>query len=52
MIKELKSFNDARDGCRQLGGELASIQGEHEQMFLTSLVKSSDAWIGLTLSTV
>ncbi len=44
---EQKSFDGAEDYCKKQGGNLMSVASRHEQMFLTSLVRSTPVWIGL-----
>ncbi|XP_053574403.1 C-type mannose receptor 2 [Bombina bombina] len=46
---ELKTWQQARDSCKVLGGELATISNYLEQAFITSIIPtiSFDLWIGL-----
>ncbi|KAG8446993.1 hypothetical protein GDO86_014439 [Hymenochirus boettgeri] len=46
---ETKTWQQARDSCKVLGGELATISNYLEQAFITSILPniSFDLWIGL-----
>ncbi|XP_075440470.1 C-type mannose receptor 2 [Ascaphus truei] len=46
---ELKTWQQARDSCKVLGGELATIGNYLEQAFITSILPNItfDLWIGL-----
>ncbi|XP_070582570.1 macrophage mannose receptor 1-like [Erythrolamprus reginae] len=45
--KEKKNWENARNHCRNLGGNLASIPNKAVQAFLTVQLKSGNTWIGL-----
>lgn len=44
---EQLSWADARDSCRQHGGNLASIHSNDESAFLVSNMMGKDTWMGL-----
>ncbi|XP_074544941.1 macrophage mannose receptor 1-like [Halichoeres trimaculatus] len=48
--KEKKTWEEARTHCRAMGGNLASILSQDEQVFLTGMLikaPTTDLWIGL-----
>jgi len=47
LVNDGKPFDGAVEDCKKKGGQLASINHQHEQMFLTSVVRDTQAWIGL-----
>ncbi|KAK9977180.1 hypothetical protein ABG768_019001 [Culter alburnus] len=47
ISSELKSWSESRQYCRDHGGDLAIINTEEKQMFLSSFIKDR-VWIGLT----
>ncbi|XP_063816089.1 C-type mannose receptor 2 [Pseudophryne corroboree] len=46
---EVKTWQQARDSCKLLGGEIATIDNYLEQAFITSILPNvtTDLWIGL-----
>ncbi|XP_051559498.1 CD209 antigen-like protein 2 [Myxocyprinus asiaticus] len=45
--RDMKSWSDSRQFCRDHGGDLLIINSEEEQRYITSLIKQR-AWIGLS----
>ncbi|KAI4903224.1 hypothetical protein NFI96_009535, partial [Prochilodus magdalenae] len=48
ITTERRSWNESRQFCKDLGGDLAVINSREEQEFLSNLFVSTEAWIGLT----
>ncbi|XP_065132571.1 macrophage mannose receptor 1b [Paramisgurnus dabryanus] len=51
MIREdTKTWKEAREYCRDLGGDLVSVMNEQQQAYFTTMLpdKTTDLWIGLS----
>uniref|UniRef100_A0A671L2P7 Macrophage mannose receptor 1-like n=1 Tax=Sinocyclocheilus anshuiensis TaxID=1608454 RepID=A0A671L2P7_9TELE len=50
MKEDMKTWTEAREYCRELGGDLASIMSRKQQAFLSTLIrdKTTDFWIGFS----
>ncbi|XP_045184486.2 CD209 antigen-like protein C [Mercenaria mercenaria] len=55
LIEEPMNWNEAKDHCTVLGGQLATIKSLHEQMFVSELLNQADigalVWIGASDTT-
>uniref|UniRef100_A0A8C1ZAP3 Mannose receptor, C type 1b n=1 Tax=Cyprinus carpio TaxID=7962 RepID=A0A8C1ZAP3_CYPCA len=50
MKEDMKTWTEAREYCRELGGDLTSIMSRQQQAFLSTLSsdKTTDFWIGFS----
>ncbi|XP_067309694.1 macrophage mannose receptor 1-like [Pseudorasbora parva] len=50
MKEDMKTWKEAREYCRELGGDLSSIMIRQQQAFLTTMIrdKTTDFWIGFS----
>ncbi|XDV27429.1 hypothetical protein PO909_030963 [Leuciscus waleckii] len=50
MKEDMKTWTEAREYCRELGGDLSSVMSRTQQAFLTMMIrdKTTDFWIGFS----
>ena len=48
----MRPFEEARQVCQGMGADVANLQTEWEQAFVTSYVMDTSVWLGLVLNSV